>query len=230
MLDTGKSSLDYNGYAKLCTISKKMKLHLIFICAISLNGVYAQEIENFSADNPKHFNRIIEFEKNLGSRNNGFHSFQPYFDERFEDMIPNVKPKALIFERNSDSFSPNLHTWYFFDSDSLVRGWYYNWGFYNPSFNPSENRELLEKQKPRKDDYEAHYELIMHNLKSIIGEPTEKKTLINRRKFLAKYATWDKENFRTILEVRFDPSIKDVPGTSFIAGGESHILIKTFYK
>ena len=145
-------------------------------------------------------------------------------------MTPDVKPRALIFERKSSTFIPNLHTWYFFDSDSLVRGWYYKWGFYNPTFNPSENQELLEEQKTRKDDYETHYGNIMVKLESMLGEPTEKETLIKSRKILAKHAIWDEEKFRTILELRFDPSIKKIPGTEFIAGGESHVMIMTFYK
>ena len=207
-----------------------MRTHLIVICLITLNQAYSQEIENFSAENPKHLNEIIEFEDNLGAINKGFHSFQPYFDERFEDMIPNVKPKAQIFERKSSTFIPNLHTWYFFDSDSLVRGWYYNWGFYNPEFNPSENQELLEEQKARKDEYTIHYETIMEKLKNMLGEPTKEETLIKSKKLLVKHAIWDEKEFRTVLELRFDPTIKKIPGTKFIAGGESHIMIKTFYR
>ena len=53
-------------------------------------------------------------------------------DEDFEDMIPEVEAQAFIFERTTDDFTPGLATWYFFNKDSLVIGFYYNWAFYNP--------------------------------------------------------------------------------------------------
>ncbi len=206
-----------------------MKILLTLFLFVT-SEVSAQEIENFSASKPKSIEEIRSFEDSLGAISEGYHSFQPYFDERFEDMIPNVKPKALIFERADSEFFPALHTWYFFDSDSLVRGFYCNWGFYNPSFNPSENKEILEQQNNRKDDYIAHYEEVLHKLEGMIGKPTKEEAIQRSRKKVVRMAIWDKENYRTVLELNFDPSLKTLPGTDFFVGGESHVKVITFYK
>ena len=205
-------------------------VYLIVFWFIGANDASAQETENFSADDPKSLKEIIAFENSIDSKNKGFYSFRPYFDDRFEDMIPNVKPKALIFKRKDDEFFPNLHTWYFFDSDSLVRGFYYNWGFYNPSFNPSQNRELLDEQKSRKKEYLAQYERVAQRLKQILGEPTKQAIPIKSKTALKKTSVWDQADCRTVLELHFDPRPKSLPGTEFTIGGESHVKIITFYK
>ncbi len=43
-----------------------------------------------------------------------------------------------------------------------------------------------------------------------------------------KYCVWDFEEYRTVLEIVFNPTLTEIQG--FLAGGDSHISIETFVK
>ena len=148
----------------------------------------------------------------------------------FIDMVPTVDPYTLIFQRKDDSFTPGLSTWYFFDSDSICRGFQYNWSFFAPDFNQSENLPILEKEFSRKKEYRLKYREVLGVLKSLIGQPTTTKKAGNRSDFYAEMATWDFPLFRTILVVQFDPRIIEIPGTEIINGGLSTVTVQTFMK
>ena len=131
-------------------------------------------------------------------------------------------------KRADNSFTPELATWYFLNEDSIVIGYFYNWGFYNPDFNPSKNQKLLDSQKNRLEDYQQQYKEVRANLIDLIGKDYKEITVSKSKRKYYQYCIWDTPEFRTLLEVVFDPTLTEMAG--FVVGGDSHVQIKTFIK
>jgi len=122
---------------------------LLFVLIFAHHITYSQDTFTLKS---RTICQIKDFEKSLGSQIIGFKFFNPRYDLNYQKGV-SVKDSVLIFKRTNDSFYPNLHTWYFYDKDSLVKLIYYHWGLYNTAFNFKEYPGLLEKQTKRYKEY-----------------------------------------------------------------------------
>lgn len=119
---------------------------------------------------PTKLSTINEYENSIGSLSKGFQSFNPYYDEDFEDIFenwPQVIYKPLIYKRINDDFFPTLHVWYFYDKDFIVKWVFYNWGFANT--NVEVNDSIIMKQTLRENEYKKKYKIEKQNLINILG-------------------------------------------------------------
>ncbi|GEM_PF-1271409 len=194
------------------------------------NQSICQERFNFSTNGTKSINEVRNFENSIKSKDKGFSYFNPYFDEDFDTINPNILKTTLIFERTNDDFFPALATWYFFDNDSVVRGLFYNWGFYNPEFNPTLNQKILVELKNKKIDFIQKHKMVKMKIYELLGSPTSNIVSENSKIRLIEKTVWDLKNSRIILELVFDPTLVKLDNTEFLVGGDSHITIKKFFK
>ena len=143
-----------------------------------------------------------------------------------ETILPT---KALIFKRTDDEFSPQLHVWYFFDKQlSKPKGILYNWGLFNPSFNPSENRELLESFTKREKEFVEKYKTIRKLLIDLLGEPSNSKTIADNKSKLIEQIFWVNDNMIVGLSLEFQREITEIPGIGIL--GDFQIEIMTTYR
>jgi len=176
---------------------------------------------------------IYELEDSMASEDKGFHHFNPYYDEDFEDMYkvwPNVKKKPLIFKRTNDEFFPTLHTWYFYNVDSTVKLVIYNWGFANTSFEIAEAK--LAKGLLSVNNFNKKYKREKKFLIKQLGKPTEEKSKETAVGTITK-TVWDFSDKRIVLKMRVDRNMNqiylpDLNETKFIPN--SRIEIKIIFK
>lgn len=123
-----------------------------------------------------------------------------------------TKTKTFIYKRINDDFSPKLHVWYHVDttSNKLV-AITYNWDFYNPSFNPDKNEELLIETIKRESEYQDKYKELNELLKARFQNPTE-VNLINDSDYSFNEMTyWEDEELYAYSRIRFQREIDKNP-------------------
>ena len=206
-----------------------MKIILTILTSLIVFTSVGQDKSLFDLDREFNINEIKEFELSLESIDKGNTYFKPWFDNDFYDMIPDAKDRPFLFKRTNDNFSPPLTTWYFINSDSTVTGFFYNWSFYNPSFNPNENKELVLKQKDREPEYRKKYESIKKKTEEIFGTDSKTKVVEDSKGQLVLKCIWDNDKFRSVLTLKLSRQIQTLP-TGHIVGDESKIILKTFKK
>jgi len=165
------------------------KIVLIFVSLIGAFNLFAQDTLQLR---PIALSKLVAFEKALGSESKGLQFFNPYYDVDFEDLIdehPEVQKKTMIFKRSYDPFYPTLHSWYFFDKDSVVRLIYYNWGFANTSVGSSDDE--LRRQQFRKGDFAQKYVDEKAALIAKLGKPTKEEQEDSNSALLNLQTIWD---------------------------------------
>jgi len=150
---------------------------------------------------------VYVLENEMASKSKGRHYFNPFHDDDIYDLyaldqVPNVKKKAIIYERTNGTFFPPMHSWYFYTEDSVARWMFYNWGFANPGVEAS-NKTLLE-QNERKKEYIEKYELEKQHMVERFGLPTSDTTKLDTDGGITKKAMWDLEDKRIIVEMNYD--------------------------
>jgi hypothetical protein len=189
-----------------------LTLGLILICSLC-NG---QDTFNLK---PRTINETKGFEKSLSSETVGLRFFNPKYDPFYQKNIA-VKDSVLIFKRTNDDFYPTLHTWYFYDKDSVVNLIYYHWGFYNTGFNFNEHPGLLEEQTERFKEYSNKFKSIKKNIEKLIGK--------KGRKAGDNEYMWETESLIISLSMRFDKALREIP----VVGktGDFKIEMRTYFK
>lgn len=145
------------------------------------------------------------------------------------DIETLVQTKALIFRRTEDEFNPQLHIWYYFDPDlKEPKGKLYNWGLFNPSFNPSKNRDLLKSYTKREEDFKQKYNTIKKQLTEQLGEPTTSETIADDRDRLVQQAFWISDQMIVGISVEFQRKLVEIPGVGII--GDFSVQVMITYK
>lgn len=180
---------------------------------------------------PTNLDSLVSFEKSIGSISKGFQYFNPYHDENFEDIYaywPNVLKKPLIFKRTNDEFYPTLHSWYFYDQDSIVKWIKYHWGFGNTTVEASDDE--IRKQTFREKDFKKKYQLEKEKLKELLGSPTIENEEEETDSYLNMKTIWDLPEKRVIIEMTIDKKVvefepKEVEKTIVIPRSKIEIKI-----
>lgn len=177
---------------------------------------------------------MIQFEDSIGSISKGFQYFNPIHDEDFDDLIdefPITIHKPLIFQRIVDDFYPTLHSWYFYDKDSIVKIIRYNWGFANTKIDVLDS-EIM-KQTARLKEYQKKYRIEKSKLIHIIGPPSTEDFRENESTYVSLKSIWDQSDKRVILRMTVDKSVMKFDETytgKSIAIPRSHINIAVVIK
>ena len=174
-------------------------------------------------------NEIVSFEKGQsGIVIDSIESFgilrNPHIDINTLD-----KTEAYIFKRENDSFVPQLHVWYHFDiKTKQIKGIRYNWGLYNPSFNPTKERNKLELLIKREKEFKNKYKSLRQELTDLFGDPIKSNTLADNKRSLIEETFWINSDKIIGLSIRFDRQIVEIPGAGIIS--DFHIEIMTTFK
>lgn len=191
---------------------------IIFLC-FSLNVTNGQTIFSFKkidietmykieSENKSEFVDSIEFSLNLDNFS--------IFNQK--------KTKTFIFKRTLDDFTPKLHVWYHIDEKSNeIVAITYNWDFYNPSFNPDNNRELIYSTLKRESDYQKKYQDLNNTLKEFFFNPT-KTNLINDSDYsFNEMKYWENSNIYVYSRLRFQRKLDENP---FIGLANNHFVVQ----
>ncbi len=203
-------------------MNKKLSTILILLAiAMISKGQYCFSV--------KSLDEHIKIEKELESIDKATAFFNPFYDARFDDMIayfPNLNKQPRLFERTNDDFDPKLTAWYFTDKEKNVKGIFYKWSLFNPSYNPGENVSVLKKQTKRFKEYQIKYESVKESIIKEIGQPTKHVDKADSGDMYYEYYIWDLKTHRTILELKFSKKLRDMAGPH----GDFDIVITTFFK
>lgn len=134
------------------------------------------------------------------------------------------KTKTYIYKRIDDDFFPKLHVWYHVDTtkNELV-AITYNWDFYNPSFNPDKNRDLLISANKQEKEYQHKYSYLNELLRHVFDVPT-KINLINDSEYsFSEMTYWENDNLYAYSRIRFQRTISE---SQFIGLAENHFLVQ----
>lgn len=176
----------------------------------------------------------IEYEKSIGSEDEGTVRFDPYHDENYHDMLiedqyPNISKKPRLFKRTNDEFVPSLKTWLFTDEDSLVKGIFYVWAIHNPSYDSKAQPTLLKDQLSRQEEYEAKFDEVFKALTGLLDKPDTFREGENDQGVVREFI-WDRAAFRTTLDFRFDKVLQEIPFGEGSEYGVFRIAITTIFK
>jgi len=157
---------------------------------------------------PTSLEEVRNYEDSIKSIAKGLHHFNPYYDEDFEDIYENwppVKKKTLIFKRTNDDFFPALHSWYFFDKDSVAKWFKYNWGFANTKVEVS--NYVIKKQTLRKKEFIRKYKAEKANLINQLGIPTKEDAKTENASYLTMKSIWNLTDKRVVLSMTVDKNV-----------------------
>jgi hypothetical protein len=191
---------------------------------------FSQDTIVYKFERNQRINNIHNFENSIQSLEKGFIKYSP---KPTEKVIKQGSHNVLMYERPTDTFSPKLNVWYFYDKDSIVYGVNYNWSFNNPIFpqDTSKHNEVVEDQLHRRQEYIDKYTQVRGVLEHYLGQYNNTKIYADSEKKYIEVTTWENDWVKTSLEIHFDPVIIKLPGTNFDIGGEMpYIVIKTFTK
>lgn len=119
-----------------------------------------------------------------------------------------TKTKTFIYKRVNDDFSPKLHVWYHVDTtNNKLVAITYNWDFYNPSFNPDKNEELLVETSKRESEYQDKYKELSKLLKERFKKSTEVNLINDSDYSFNEMAYWEDEELYAYSRIRFQRRI-----------------------
>ncbi len=123
-----------------------------------------------------------------------------------------TKTKTFIYKRVNDDFSPKLHVWYHVDTtDNRLVAISYNWDFYNPSFNPDANEELLIETSKRESEYQDKYKELDKLLKERFKKSIEINLINNSDYSFNEMTYWEDEELYAYSRIRFQRRIDKNP-------------------
>jgi hypothetical protein len=196
-----------------------MRLLLILVLCLSLQISNGQEKYNFGkidietmyqieSDNESVFIDTVEFSLTL---------------DNFSSSAQ-TKTKTFIFKRIHDDFTPKLHVWYHVDQKSNdIVAITYKWDFYNPSFNPDKNRELIFETNKREAEYQKKYQDVNRVLKGVFTN-SSKTNLINDSDYSFNEMTyWESSSLYAYSRLRFQRTIDENP---MIGLANNHFVVQ----
>lgn len=143
-----------------------------------------------------------------------------------KDLETLIDTKAFIFRRNEDKFNPQLHVWYYFVEDSeKIQAKCYNWGLYNPAFNPSKNEKLLIKLSKKEEIFVKKYSGLEKELNELLGEPFKKETIADNDSRFVEVVFWEDESKIVELSINFERKLNKIPGIGIFANFQIEVMI-----
>lgn len=169
--------------------------------------------------------QVIEYEKLQGGSLKDSGNYSMGINPLLENKL--VKSfKTYIFQRTKDDFDPQLHVWYYFDrSNDSISGIRYNWGLYNPDFNPSKNRERLEELTKKEVEFSGKYRSITRDLESIFGHPKKSSTIADNKNSFVEQVFWEDQEKVIELAIRFERKLNDVSNAWQLADFRIEVMV-----
>lgn len=142
------------------------------------------------------------------------------------DLYTLDQTRVYIFKRVKDDFDPQLHVWYHFDTASVeLKAIRYNWGLYNPSFNPSKNKNYLDKLTKKELEFVHKYKTIKEELEKSFGKPFKSKTISDNERSYIENVFWEDSAKIIGLAIKFSRQLKGIPGIGVDGDFEIEVMI-----
>ena len=202
-----------------------LRLVLLLGLLFGSDSIFCQELHF----DKKTKDEILLFEKiNSGVLTDSIASFGILKNPQF-DIYTLVQTKVLIFKRLEDKFCPQLHMWYYFDlKTEKLKAISYNWGLFNPSFNPRKEREKLIELTKREKEFTQKYKKLKKELKQEFGKPSKSETIANNTNSLIESVYWKDDEKIINLSMRFDRKLQEIPGVTITS--DFHISSMVTFK
>lgn len=137
-----------------------------------------------------------------------------------------IQTKVLIYKRSDDTFDPMLHVWYHFEQDSIkTKAITYNWGLYNPSFNPRKEEDRLRDYSKREQDFVNKYNSLKTELQEKLGDPSKIKTLSDDEVNFRENIVWEDDEKVVKLTIKFSRTLRQMIGIGLQGDYEVSVLI-----
>lgn len=213
--------------ATTINMDKNTILKAFFLWGLILGSVSAFSQE-MSFDK-KTKDEILSYEKiNNGVFTDSIGNFGILKNPQF-DIYTLVQTKVWIFKRLKDDFNPQLHVWYYFDKKTNeLKAITYNWGLFNPSFNPREGKEKLIELTKREKEFKKKYNGLKKELKEKLGKPSKSETIANNSNSFVENIFWENSEKIIELSIRFDRKLQEIPGAGIIS--DFHISTMETFK
>lgn len=183
------------------------------------------------------FGQIIDFQKRSISNVKEYEEkFNSIIVDTVEDFGILKKPhinvkkliqtQALIYKRSEDNFDPQLHIWYYYDhKKNNNKGILYNWGLYNPGFNPSKNTERIKKLSKKEKVFQIKFADLEKEIHQQLGEPIKQRVLADNKKYYTEEIFWEDETKIVGLSMNFYRKIEEIPGIGIFAKYSIQVMI-----
>lgn len=202
-----------------------LKVIFSFGLLLSSVSVFCQEL----SFDKKTKDEILRYEKvNGGVLTDSIGNFGILKNPQF-DIFTLIKTKVWIFKRLKDDFNPQLHVWYYFDLETKkLKAITYNWGLFNPSFNPRKEKEKLVELTKREKEFNKKYNGLKKELKEKLGKPSKSETIANNSDSFVENIFWENSEKIFELSIRFDRKLQEIPGAGIIS--DFHISVMVTFK
>jgi len=142
------------------------------------------------------------------------------------DLFDLIQTKALIYNRTEDDFEPQLHVWYHLEKGSdKIKGIQYNWGLYNPSFNPSKEKKKLKSLAKKEKVFQKKYNTLKKEIQNKLGEPIKTKVIADNKNSYIENVFWEDEEKIVGLSIKFSRKLKEIPGIGIMADFRIGVMI-----
>lgn len=142
------------------------------------------------------------------------------------DLNTLVQTRVYIFKRQNDDFDPQLHVWYHFDPETKeLKGIRYHWGLYNPQFNPSKNKELLEKLTKKEKEFKKKYNSLKKELEKKFGKPIKSKVISDNEISFIENVFWEDTEKIVGISIKFNRQLKEIPGIGVMGDFKIEVMI-----
>lgn len=134
------------------------------------------------------------------------------------------RTKTFIFKRIHDRFTPNLHVWYHVEENSNnVIAITYNWDFYNPGFNPNQNRDLLVATNKRESEYQKLYKEVNIVLKDVFTDSLKTNLISDSDFSFSEMTYYESSQLFAYSRIRFQRKIVEIP---IIGLANNHFVVQ----
>jgi hypothetical protein len=140
------------------------------------------------------------------------------------DIHTLTSTKVYIYRQLDDDFDPQLHIWYHFaKSTNEFKGLRYNWGLYNPNFNPSKEINRLKRLTKKEKEFIEKFRSLQNEIERTFGKPVKSKTIEDSKESFIEEMFWETDELIIGLSIHFNRELTEIPFVGVL--GDFHIEV-----
>lgn len=145
------------------------------------------------------------------------------------DLNSLIQTRVWLYKRPDNNFELPLHVWYHFEPETNeTKGIRYQWGLYNPDFNPTENIALLTQLTKKEKAFRKKYDSLRKTLENRFGKPMKSEVISDHAVSYIENIFWEDDEKIIGLSIKFNRQLKEIPGIGVI--GDFNIAVMITFK